>query len=239
MAHCSKGLGDVGANNRSCHTRRLESLQNLPIFSYREIEDLSWLLYGYYMVIIWLLYGYYMVIIWLLYGYYMVIIWLLYGHYMVIIWLLYGYYMVIIWLLYGHYMVIIWLLYGYYMVNDSIAGWWYTYPSEKILGSWDDHSQYMENDETCSKPPKFFKLSCWRGQLILQLVGSFQGKRKTPGLRDSGQGTQSFGGIQVNQTTRRVRVPRLQEHESFQAWLGRHGHRENNENWLVVSTYPS
>ena len=35
-------------------------------------------------------------------------------------------------------------------------------------------------------------------------MGSFQGKRKTPG---SGQGTQSFGGIQVYQTSRRVRVP--------------------------------
>jgi hypothetical protein len=34
-----------------------------------------------------------------------------------------------------------------------MAGWWYTYPSEKYeFVGWDDYSQYMEN-KNCSKPP--------------------------------------------------------------------------------------
>ena len=34
------------------------------------------------------------------------------------------------------------------------TGWWYTYPSEKYeFVSWDDYSQYIWKNKTCSKPP--------------------------------------------------------------------------------------
>ena len=38
----------------------------------------------------------------------------------------------------------------------SMAGWWYTYPSEKYeFVNWDDYPQfqYMEKYKSCSKPP--------------------------------------------------------------------------------------
>ena len=35
-----------------------------------------------------------------------------------------------------------------------LAGWWYTYPSEKYkFVSWDHYSQYMKKYNSCSNPP--------------------------------------------------------------------------------------
>ena len=43
-------------------------------------------------------------------------------------------------------------IYGNALYLKSLSGWWFQ-PLWKILVTWDDYAQYMEEKKTCSKPP--------------------------------------------------------------------------------------